>query len=308
MRCIYCGRFFSEERIEKHQNICGNLKNARPKGLDGQPTQTGAKVFDAKAQRIGGGSAFVSREMYEKRVKDREKEVKKDMAKAKEKSSWRKQHEDFVNACRAGRGEEVQPSTREVSRAGQLQCHHCGRWFSEEAAERHIPICAKVVNRPKPPPSPARPPSHRGEASPKPRNSGRSPAPRGDEADMTMRSTASAGNVGGSGAKAARSLRQSSADGRKMDSPPSTRSRGPSPSASARGQQKEKITTHSGPERLDETTLPSQGMGGQQRALLLRLMRQVPEAALRQELMDVGVACEGDDKEALVQALVQQLT
>ncbi|CAE7852769.1 Zc2hc1c, partial [Symbiodinium microadriaticum] len=181
MRCIYCGRFFSEERIEKHQNICGNLKNARPKGLDGQPTQTGAKVFDAKAQRIGGGSAFVSREMYEKRVKDREKEVKKDMAKAKEKSSWRKQHEDFVNACRAGRGEEVQPSTREVSRAGQLQCHHCGRWFSEEAAERHIPICAKVVNRPKPPPSPARPPSHRGEASPKPRNSGRSPAPRGDE-------------------------------------------------------------------------------------------------------------------------------
>ena len=25
------------------QNICGNLKNARPKGLDGQPTQTGSR-------------------------------------------------------------------------------------------------------------------------------------------------------------------------------------------------------------------------------------------------------------------------
>lgn len=51
MRCVYCGRYFSDERIEKHQAICGNLKSARPKGVDGEQTQTGRALGEKKALR-----------------------------------------------------------------------------------------------------------------------------------------------------------------------------------------------------------------------------------------------------------------
>lgn len=34
-----------------------------------------------------------------------------------------------------------------------IACQYCGRNFNERAAERHIPICANIKARPKPPPS-----------------------------------------------------------------------------------------------------------------------------------------------------------
>ena len=51
MRCVYCGRYFSDERIEKHQAICGNLKSARPKGVDGEQTQTGRALGEKKSSK-----------------------------------------------------------------------------------------------------------------------------------------------------------------------------------------------------------------------------------------------------------------
>lgn len=42
--------------------------------------------------------------------------------------------------------------------------------------------------------------------------------------------------------------------------------------------------------------------------MMLRLLRQVPQEALAQELKDVGVSVEALDKEGLVQAVVQQLS
>eukprot|EP00434_Breviolum_minutum_P011456 symbB.v1.2.010102.t1/scaffold656.1/size175949/4 len=239
MRCVYCGRYFSDERIEKHQSICGNLKSARPKGLDGEQTQTGAKVFNAKAQRTGAGPAFVSPEAHRRKEEEEERELKRSREQTKKKSSWRRQHEEFVSACRAGRGEEV-PRTRTSDHSGMIMCNHCGRYFNPEAAERHIPICANVVNRPKPPPSggasPARPPS---EASPKKRRSGagRSPAPEGRGEELPSVRSSSVGSVGGSGARAARSLRAEASENKlpQVDSPP----KGMRP-------RKEKITTHAG--------------------------------------------------------------
>lgn len=312
MRCVYCGRYFSDERIEKHQSICGNLKSARPKGLDGEQTQTGAKVFNAKAKRTGTGPSFVSPEAYRRKEEEEERELRRAREQAQKKSSWRRQHEEFVSACRAGRGEEVPP--RPADHSGMIQCHHCGRHFNPEAAERHIPICANVVNRPKPPPSPARgpasparPPS---EASPKKRrpSGGRSPAPDargGAREELPSVRSSSMGSVGGSGARAARTLRSEASDGRlpKVDSSQGMRPR------------KEKITTHAGPDVLDETNVPEHlanevrhRLDASRSAMMLRLLRQVPQEALSQELKDVGVSCEGLDKEGLVQAMVQQLS
>lgn len=168
MRCVYCGRYFNPDRIEKHQDICGALKNARPKGVDGQPTQTCRKVFNSEAQRFERGAAFMSPEQFDRKQRQKDQELERHRAaKAQTAGKWRYDHEQFQAACHAGRddGAAAEPPPRGMARAarnvgrgpqgpppGMVPCPHCGRHFNPDVAERHIPICAKVINRPKPPP------------------------------------------------------------------------------------------------------------------------------------------------------------
>eukprot|EP00406_Dinophysis_acuminata_P005391 CAMPEP_0179223534 /NCGR_PEP_ID=MMETSP0797-20121207/7291_1 /TAXON_ID=47934 /ORGANISM="Dinophysis acuminata, Strain DAEP01" /LENGTH=423 /DNA_ID=CAMNT_0020930421 /DNA_START=248 /DNA_END=1519 /DNA_ORIENTATION=+ len=157
MRCVYCGRHFNPDRIDQHQQICGKLKNARPKGVDGQPTQASAKVFNAEAQRLETGAVFVAPEKYQRLQEQKQEAAVQQRARAMT-PKWRREHTQFVQACRAGRGDSPAPASpgRPATglQPGMVQCQHCLRQFTEHAAERHIPICAKVRNRPRPPPSP----------------------------------------------------------------------------------------------------------------------------------------------------------
>ena len=36
--------------------------------------------------------------------------------------------------------------------ASYVQCRYCGRKYNPEVAERHIPKCKDIINKPKPPP------------------------------------------------------------------------------------------------------------------------------------------------------------
>lgn len=38
-----------------------------------------------------------------------------------------------------------QKTIDEVSKAGMVDCVHCGRSFGQKAAERHIPVCANKM-------------------------------------------------------------------------------------------------------------------------------------------------------------------
>jgi len=359
MRCIYCGRYFTQDRIDKHQGICGNLKNARPKGVDGVPTQTGAKVFNSAAARTGNGaSAFMSVEQYKKEEAKRQQQMEREK-KRKPKYNWRRQHEDFVEACRAGRGDGDIPSSPARRQDGKVPCPHCGRMFESNAAERHIPICANVKSRPKPPASPAasnrgstpgaetrggghpprppsqsaspppRPPSYRRELSGSPK-----PSKRTNENDRTgseslpalgstMRSsgsmssgsmTSSAGFSQGTGLKAARSLKK--LDSEALPAVPSSSPGRGKPSKSPGRRKEEKLDAtmlpgSDGPEMVQmqsQIQMQQSRLDAQQRALMLRLLRQVPVETLSQELSDVGVSCADLDKEAMVKAMAQQLS
>jgi len=207
MRCVHCGRCFTQDRIDKHQTICGGLKNARPKGVGGQPTQTCRKIFNAEAQRTGQGSAFLTPQKYEQHQQKKDKEVKKMIAESNAKNNWRRNHEAFQQVVK-GEADSPASNTSAPSRYhdGKVECPHCFRRFAEDAAERHIPICAKVVNRAKAPPSPARS-STQGSLPSPPRDS--SSVRQNINVGSSPAASSSTRAPGGAGTQAARSLRRS---------------------------------------------------------------------------------------------------
>lgn len=92
------------------------------------------------------------------------------------KTNWREEREKFITAVRIGKQIDklekegdanndvvVQSKIRELANQipGQqlqkdmIQCPTCNRTFNKNAAERHIPRCADIINKPKPPPTKA---------------------------------------------------------------------------------------------------------------------------------------------------------
>jgi len=70
-------------------------------------------------------------------------------------AKWRAEHAAFQAAMRAARGGGNSSGPLEVNphqHVGLVPCPHCGRTFSQTAADRHIPRCATTYNKPKPPP------------------------------------------------------------------------------------------------------------------------------------------------------------
>ena len=68
-----------------------------------------------------------------------------DLSLQPKKSDWRKKHEDFINTVRAAKGIKGYERAP-VDTSDYVQCPHCGRKFSEGAADRHIPKCASILS------------------------------------------------------------------------------------------------------------------------------------------------------------------
>merc|ERR1719412_139102 len=137
--CKNCGRNFADDRIEKHEEIC--LKTAAKK----------RKVFDMTKARVKGTDAakYVKSSTHLKNIE----------AKEQKKNDWRKKREEFINNLRAAK--EVQrhlanggsikdlPPPPPSDTSDYIQCPHCGRRFSEGAADRHIPKCKDIKSNKK---------------------------------------------------------------------------------------------------------------------------------------------------------------
>ena len=96
------------------------------------------------------------------------------------KSNWRQKHQDFIRSIRyakqvsnyekagmkrkqdtktnqltlnltGGRLADLPPPPASVN-PDYVQCPHCGRNYAPSVAERHIPKCVNIQNKPRPPP------------------------------------------------------------------------------------------------------------------------------------------------------------
>ncbi|NXP36573.1 ZC21C protein, partial [Leiothrix lutea] len=140
--CSFCKRKFLCTRLEKHMNICGKNQDSR------------RKVFDSRKARARGTEL----EQYQQRKSSRSPQSKT----PPRKNDWKQKHEALIRIMsQARQAQQTLAKGRKVSDLPPLPpsenpdyvaCTYCGRKFAPRVAERHIPKCKTIKNRPPPPP------------------------------------------------------------------------------------------------------------------------------------------------------------
>ncbi|XP_065354293.1 uncharacterized protein LOC135948780 [Calliphora vicina] len=154
--CQYCQRQFNEDRLAKHEEVCGKMASKK------------RKIFDASKHRVKGTEAEiyvrkgkVSNSSVPKTVTTVIKKTQEATNTGEKKSNWRKKHEEFIAAIREAKKVQAYlakggklsdlPPPPPSENPDYIQCPHCSRRFNQAAAERHIPKCANMQhNKPKP--------------------------------------------------------------------------------------------------------------------------------------------------------------
>ncbi|KAM4853488.1 zinc finger C2HC domain-containing protein 1C isoform 1-T1 [Thomomys bottae] len=139
-KCSHCGRTFLLLRLERHSAVCGRMQGSKRKVFDSSRAR--AKGTELEQYLNWKGPAAVKVEPPRK-------------------SNWRLKHESFIRTLRQAR--EVQqviakggnpadlPPILPAENPDYVQCSHCSRHFAPKVAERHIPKCKTIKNRPPPP-------------------------------------------------------------------------------------------------------------------------------------------------------------
>jgi hypothetical protein len=181
--CVVCGRSFSSDRVGIHQRICRKIVAKANARAPYDPVQ--ARTGDLR--RDEGSSSFPSKRSGGRaQSKQQEPAVRSRFAKpgpqrmlvteppaasassnGKKMPDWKKKHLDFQNNIKEAKkiqrfldnGGNVrdlppmqQSNTPSHEEESFQSCPYCNRTFNPKAAERHIPKCKDMINRPKPPP------------------------------------------------------------------------------------------------------------------------------------------------------------
>ncbi|EPY81352.1 hypothetical protein CB1_000743083 [Camelus ferus] len=156
--CSHCGRKFLLLRLERHSNICSRMQGSKRKVFDSSRAR--AKGTELEQYLNWKGTASV-KEGDEINAKFNDQSSFNLQAEPPRKSNWRQKHESFIRTLRQAR--EIQqviakggnpsdlPPIRPAENPDYIQCPHCSRHFAPKVAERHIPKCKTIKNRPPPP-------------------------------------------------------------------------------------------------------------------------------------------------------------
>ncbi|NXY30987.1 ZC21C protein, partial [Pomatorhinus ruficollis] len=141
-QCSFCKRKFLCTRLEKHMSICAKNQDSK------------RKVFDSRKARARGTEL----EQYQQGKSSRSPQSKT----PPRKNNWKQKHEALMRIMsQARQAQQTVAKGRKVSDLPPLPpnenpdyvaCTYCGRKFAPRVAERHIPKCKNIKNRPPPPP------------------------------------------------------------------------------------------------------------------------------------------------------------
>ncbi|XP_026281895.1 uro-adherence factor A isoform X2 [Frankliniella occidentalis] len=137
--CIVCNKTFKPEVLQRHSKVCE--KNVHKK----------RKTFDSFKQRVQGTdlAEFLPFSTVQKKVSSSDKAISPKIPS----SRWKENHEAFVSAIRAARGEGSDASggsgdSRSVLRPpDHEQCPYCERHFGRKAFDRHQDWCREQHSR-----------------------------------------------------------------------------------------------------------------------------------------------------------------
>ncbi|NXD75655.1 ZC21C protein, partial [Halcyon senegalensis] len=140
-QCSFCGRKFLCTRIEKHMSICSKSQGSQ------------RKAFDSSKARIRGTDL----ERYQQW-----KSSERPQNEPPRRNNWRQKHESLIRTLQQARqvqqflskGGKVSdlPPLPTIKNTDYIACPYCRRKFAPRVAERHIPKCKTIKNRPPPPP------------------------------------------------------------------------------------------------------------------------------------------------------------
>ncbi|NXY20036.1 ZC21C protein, partial [Atrichornis clamosus] len=141
-QCSFCKRKFLCTRLEKHMSICGKNQDSK------------RKVFDSSKVRARGTEL----ERYQQWKSSRSPKSET----LPRKNNWKQKHEALIHTvwqarqlqqvlAKGGKASDL-PPLPPIENPEYVACTYCGRKFAPRAAERHIPKCKNIKNRPPPPP------------------------------------------------------------------------------------------------------------------------------------------------------------
>ncbi|GMR33315.1 hypothetical protein PMAYCL1PPCAC_03510, partial [Pristionchus mayeri] len=136
--CRTCGRNFIKSSLEKHEPVCKKL------------AKLNRKPFDSGKQRATGSDITI----HDVRRAAKEKQQLGGQF-PRPKTQWRERHTDFIEAVSSSKkvdyaiktGAPLPPPPKTSTPSDYVHCPCCGRSFSQQAAERHIPFCKEQAAR-----------------------------------------------------------------------------------------------------------------------------------------------------------------
>jgi DNA-directed RNA polymerase subunit RPC12/RpoP len=127
--CQICGRQFRADIIARHMSNCQKQSNKKVKKFKVSVIPDELQADVKKAQRE---AAMIAR------TQPKPKPTKM--------PKWKLEHEQFMAILKANKTGAIVPTNPDLD--NRVECPTCGRKFNETAADRHIPKCGSIMNKP----------------------------------------------------------------------------------------------------------------------------------------------------------------